>query len=386
LNPLVDGFFFSVLPVKRIALPENPEYIWFLLSRHLTGEATAAETAALQQWLAEDPNHQQQYELLLQLWQAKNNFPPSATGPSKISRILQLAAVEEALQENNETIPDEPVAQKKTYAWKVAAVLVALALTTWGVLHWLTLGGVADDSHQVVAQRGSRTRAILPDGSTVWLNAGSSITYGKTFNDKIREVTLYGEAYFDVVKQPDRPFIVHAGDINIKVLGTSFNVKSYPGDDIVETTLIKGLVQIIQPGNKAPIYLHPNQKISLPSGQNETVTNTPDAPSALSAEQKKTVSEGIATLDTSLGEKERIETAWLFNRLEFRDDDFEALAKKLERWYNVMIHFEDEKAKQLVFNGSIESESVEQAFKALQAAVPFKYSIKGNEIFIGSGK
>ncbi|MBO9661242.1 MAG: FecR family protein, partial [Chitinophagaceae bacterium] len=280
----------------------------------------------------------------------------------------------------------EPVVKRKSYAWKVTAVLVVLAFSTWGILHWLTLGNVADNDHQVIAQKGSRTRAILPDGSTVWLNAGSSIRYGKTFNDKIREVTLYGEAYFDVVKQPDRPFIVHAGDINIKVLGTSFNVKSYPEDDLVETTLIKGLVQINQPGNKPAIYLHPNQKISLPSGKNEPspapsgdlMVNTP--------EQKKALPEGVATLDTSLTEKERIETAWLFNRLEFRDDNFEALAKKLERWYNVTIHFEDEKAMQLVFNGSIESESVEQAFKALQAAVPFKYTIKGNEIFIGSGK
>lgn len=366
-------------------MPENPEYIWFLLSRHLTGEATAAEAAALQQWLAESPNHQQQYELLVQLWQAKNNPPPPSSEPSRISRILQLAAVEEALQEDNDIIPGEPVVTKKSYAWKVTVVLVVLAFCTWGILHWLTLGNVADDAHQVIAQKGSRTRAILPDGSTVWLNAGSSISYGKTFNDKIREVTLYGEAYFDVVKQPDRPFIVHAGAINIKVLGTSFNVKSYPEDGLIETTLIKGLVQIIQPGSKPAIYLHPNQKISLPSGKNESpgsssdlTTNTP--------EQKKIFPEGVAILDTSLTEKERIETAWLFNRLEFRDDDFEALAKKLERWYNVTIHFEDEKTKQLVFNGSIESESVEQAFKALQVAVPFRYTIKGNEIFIGSGK
>ncbi|MCG2613835.1 DUF4974 domain-containing protein [Terrimonas sp. NA20] len=367
-------------------MPENPEYIWFLLSRHITGEATAAEATALRQWLAEDPNHQQQYELLLQLWQAKNNPPLSVTEPSRISRILQLAAVEEALRENNDAIPEETVVRRRSYAWKVAATLVVLALCTWGILHWFTLSSVADNNHQVVAQKGSRTRAILPDGSTVWLNAGSSISYGKTFNDKIREVTLYGEAYFDVVKQPDRPFVVHAGDINIKVLGTSFNVKSYPGDDLVETTLIKGLVQIIQPGNKPAIYLHPNQKISLPSAGHDISTDPPDDLPANSSGQKKALSEGIATIDTTLSEKERIETAWLFNRLEFRDDDFESLAKKLERWYNVTIHFEDEKVTELVFNGSIESESVEQAFKALQAAVSFKYSIKGNEIFIGSAR
>ncbi len=371
--------------MNRIVLPENPDYTWFLLSRNLSGEATAGEKEALQRWLEEHPSHRQQYELLQQLWQAKNNPPEPAVEPSKISRILQLAAVEEALHENTEWPAPPPQKRKWLTSFRFAAILFLLLIGTWAITKWASTNRSSSEN-KIVAQKGSRTRAILPDGSTVWLNAGSSISYGAGFNDKKRELTLFGEAYFDVVKQTDRPFIVHAGSIQIKVLGTSFNVKSYPEDAMVETTLIKGLVQITQPGKKSPIYLHPNQKIILPTetgsaGETVQPVNVTDPTANKAIKEEST---GIAYLDSSLKENERLETAWLFNRLEFRDDDFIALARKLERWYNITIHFEDEKVKQLMFNGSIESESVEQAFKALQTAVPFKYSIKGNEIFIGS--
>lgn len=366
-------------------MPENPDYTWFLLSRNLSGEATAVEKEALQRWLEEHPSHRQQYELLQQLWQAKSNPPEPVVEPSKISRILQLAAVEEALHENTEWQAPPPEQRKRLTPFRFAAILFLLLLGTWAITKWASTNSSSTEN-KIVAQKGSRTRAILPDGSTVWLNAGSSISYGAGFNDKKRELTLFGEAYFDVVKQPDRPFIVHAGSIQIKVLGTSFNVKSYPEDAMVETTLIKGLVQITQPGKQSPIYLHPNQKILLPaetSAAGETVqpVTVPDPTANKTIKEEST---GIAYLDSSLKENERVETAWLFNRLEFRNDDFMALARKLERWYNITIHFQDEKVRQLMFNGSIESESVEQAFKALQTAVPFHYSIKGNEIFIGS--
>jgi transmembrane sensor len=366
-------------------LPENPEYTWFLLSRNLSGEATAAEKETLQKWLQENPSHRQQFELLQQLWQAKTPSPEPAVEPSRISRILQLAAVEEALYSKPEWIPEPPPKRKLFTPLRVTLVLLLLVAGTWAISKW-SAQRHSPEENKIVAQKGSRTRAILPDGSTVWLNAGSSISYGAGFNDKVRELTLFGEAYFDVVKQPDRPFIVHAGSIQIKVLGTSFNVKSYPGDGAVETTLIKGLVQITQPGIKTPIYLHPNQKIVLPTTGNPAteLIRPVTVPADFPAKAGKDEPAGIAYLDSSLKENERVETAWLFNRLEFRDDDFIALAKKLERWYNITIHFEDEKVKQLMFNGSIESESVQQAFQALKTAVPFHYSIKGNEIFIGS--
>jgi transmembrane sensor len=357
-----------------------PDQVWILMSRSLSGEATAGEQEELMQLLKQEPELQRQYDLLNQLWHPypeKTNEPE----PGRISRILQLSAVEEALQSQTENADTARTIPWRRRWMRIAAVLVGVSLSVWAVSKWLIKHPV-DTPGVIVSQKGTKTRTILPDGSTVWLNAGSRIEYDPSFTAPLREVTLYGEAYFDVVKQPNRPFIVHAGNINIKVLGTAFNVKSYAGEGSIETTLIRGLVQVTRADDKQqkPIYLHPNQKLIVPESRtdkaavNEVVKQKIDAATDFS----------IAYLDSNLQEHQHLETAWVYNRLEFRGDNFSVLAKKLERWYNITIQFADEHAKELMFNGSIENETVEEAFEALRTAVPFTFKIKNNEVLVSS--
>jgi ferric-dicitrate binding protein FerR (iron transport regulator) len=197
-------------------------------------------------------------------------------------------------------------------------------------------------------------------------------------------VKLEGEAFFDVVKNPSRPFIVHTSGIDIKVLGTAFNVKAYPEDKTVETTLLRGLVQVFDQRNptKAPIELRPNQKLVVSSGAEDAMK---DPQEKISVAIKALPV--ITRIDSTKKENERFETAWVYSRLEFRGDDFETLAKKLERWYNVTIVFKDEDVKQLKFNGSFEKETVEQAFVALKEAKLFTYQINNrHEIFVGTSE
>lgn len=356
------------------------------MARQLSGEATEQEKADLAKLLEGDIASQRQFILLQQLW----NNTGSGEGkyePAKISRILQLSAVEEALIEEPETRVAPTRKRDKIYRW--AAICLLVFLIGWGIRMWQQ-GGLNSEAGQVVANKGTQTRTILPDGSTVWLNAGSRIEYEPGFTAKSREVTLYGEAFFNIIKQSGRPFIVHAGGIDIKVLGTSFNVKSYPGDKTVETTLIKGLVQITKSGDpkQEPIFLHPLQKIVLPVANSE-IQNTHTAPvSKLPGSQVSGLDllPAISFLDSTKTEAEYPETAWMYNRLSFRGDSFETLAPKLERWYNISIHFEDDKVKQLTFNGSIENETIEQTFQALKEAVPFNFKITNNEVFISAIK
>ncbi|HEX6431474.1 MAG TPA: FecR family protein, partial [Niastella sp.] len=269
-----------------------------------------------------------------------------------------------------------------------AAIVTALSFSAWLLVEWKSKQHDLT-ANEVVAPKGSKTRTILPDGSTVWLNAGSRIVYAN-FNGPVREITLEGEAYFDVVSvtsatsHQKKPFIVHAGTIDIKVLGTAFNVKSYPEEKTIETTLLRGLVQITRKGDSkgAPVYLHPNEKIVLPvSSPDAGATSVP-----ATTTQNQPALQRIVHIDSTIKENEHIETAWVYNRLEFRGDNFEQLALKLERWYNIKIYFEDDAARQLVFNGSLQNETVEQAFVALKAAVSFNMSITNNEVFIKSTK
>src|SRR4029078_631833 len=96
----------------------------------------------------------------------------------------------------------------------------------------------------VSTKRGSKSKVQLPDGTQVWLNADSRIAYNEKFQGNLREVTLEGEAYFDVVRDEKRPFVIHTAAIDIKVLGTAFNVRSYANEKNTETSLIRGSIEV----------------------------------------------------------------------------------------------------------------------------------------------
>lgn len=358
--------------------------IWFLLARDLSGEATVEEEQSLQQLMLDDTAVQQQYELMKRMWLANDKEADETINENEkqnISRILKLARLESLEEE----VPAIPPKLNRRFFISLSAVAVLLSIT---VAVWMfNKKNVADSSKNIqtlVAENGSRTRTILPDGSTVWLNAGSHISFNPNFTGNTREVTLEGEAYFDVVKQPKRPFIVHVSGYDIRVLGTAFNVKSYPTDKTVETTLLRGLVQVTKQGaiNEKPIFIHPNEKLIVDKIAANNQLNLPytDKPVAATANTDFI----IKNLDTTQSEKEKIETAWVYNRLEFKGDNFEELAKKLERWYNITIVFKDDAVKQFSFYGSFETETVGQAFEALKAAARFDYSINNQMVIVSS--
>jgi len=359
--------------------------LWFLIARSLSGEATAEEEQILQQLLQHDAALQQEYDLLKRMWYAEKHAEGNINQQEKenLSRIIELAS-REKIHESIEEHFVIPSKKNKTFffvAGSAAAVIIIAGV-------WFFTNNNNDTlkknipTQTLVADKGSRTRTILPDGSAVWLNADSHITYNENFSGATREVKLEGEAYFDVVKQAQRPFVVHVAGYDIKVLGTAFNVKSYPCDKTVETTLLRGMIEVIKQGNKKqkPIYLHPNEKLIVEKFAANNEPALPNNTQVVIPEKDYTV----AVLDSTIKEKERIETAWVYNRLEFRGESFEKLAEKLERWYNVTIFFEDDAVKKLNFNGSFENETIEQALAALKTASSFQYWILGKEIHIKS--
>jgi ferric-dicitrate binding protein FerR (iron transport regulator) len=366
--------------------------IWYLIARSLSGEASEEEEARLQDIMQQDQSLQQQFTILKSSWAGSQKEETHGTDAEnkRISRILQLAKVQELLPVAEAAPRLHRRSRRRRMIIKVIVYAGISIVVVAGAILWLRPGdmlqkSIAESAHplQVVAtQNGSRTRTMLPDGTTVWLNAGSKISYDNDFAGATRDVKLEGEAYFDVTKNPHRPFIVHTGGIDIKVLGTVFNVRSYPEDKTVETTLIRGLVQVTRDGyaHQKPVFLHPNEKLVMEKGLVESTSENGAQKAALPATFK------LAHLDSTINETERIETAWVYNRLEFRGDNFETLAGKLERWYNVSIVFEDDRVKQQTFNGSFENETVEQAFTALKTAAPFNFTIQGHEIRIRSFK
>ena len=171
--------------------------------------------------------------------------------------------------------------------------------------------------NQLVIPYGNQSKLILSDNTVVWLNAGSRLVYPTFFSGKTREVLLFGEAFFEVSKNADKPFIVKTSDIEIKVLGTQFNVSAYAEDKVIQTVLKEGSVAIRQNNSTffdKEVVLKPNQMASFSKGSNETKLYDVDA---------------------------NYYTLWTKGLLSFDDVDFNRIVKKVERFYNISVNFSE---------------------------------------------
>ena len=227
-----------------------------------------------------------------------------------------------------------------------------------------------------------KSKIYLSDGSVVTLNSETTLKYPPSFTGPTREVYLNGEAFFDVAKDHKHPFIVHAGKMSIRVVGTAFNVKSYKNDIASETTLIRGSIEVTladRPSDR--IILKPNEKLILKSTtfkrhtiNRNLVAQTPDTAKTSYALTNLTY---LKSNDTTV-----VETSWVNNRLTFKDEDFTEIANKMERWYGIKIKFKNTDTKDYRFTGVFEKENVLQALKALQMIEPFSYKYKNETIYI----
>jgi len=225
---------------------------------------------------------------------------------------------------------------------------------------------------EIRTNKGSKTNFVLPDGTKGYLNSNSVIYFSSNFK-KSRKVKLVGEAFFDVKHIKNCPLYVETGDIKIKVVGTRFNVKAYPEENKIETTLIKGKLEIEFPGfNSGKIYLNSNQKFIYDKTKIGKVQKT-----HLDREIKKDI------LKINEVENLAYDTAWTNNKLIFKNEPFNSLIVLLERWYNVEISLTDSSLMKYSYTGSFENETIEQALTALKLANPvFNYRIEKNRIEI----
>lgn len=349
------------------------EKIHRLMARKLAGEATADELAELGRLLASRPENVFHAELLQELWRRQ---PEDAQAAREAwDRHREVYAGDFVVDEST----DEPVPYKSR--WRVrslyavaAAAVLALAVVLITPL-FRPKGG--KPVSEVSVKNGSRTRMLLPDGSQVWLNAGSKLVYGSNMaEENERIVTLEGEAFFDVAKNPDKPFLIKTSKITIRVLGTTLNVKAYPADTATEATLITGKVQVnINQNPEQRIVLAPMEKFIL----NEVTV--PPAANGLNSAKQYTVADIRPVYET----KDSIiyqETAWVKNQLVFNNETLAELAPKLERWYGIEIDINSQNSGSHRYTGIFDKETVEQAFRAMQLVKPFKYAIEGNKVTI----
>ena len=370
--------------------------IWELIAKKLSGEASIEDLGELENLLRANPEMHYPMQTVADLWHhATPDTEDTHIAFSKHANRMKELGI-------NIKFEEEPPFATPLYSGRKKYLFLSLAfllLTTIGYYAYSlffpgtgkTLAKVQVDKSEVSTRYGSRTKLKLPDGTQVWLNAGSKLSYDKTYGNGTREVALSGEAYFDVVKNHSLPFVIHTTSIDIKVLGTAFNVKSFPGEKNTETSLIRGSIEVtFRNRPAAKIILKPNEK--LITANEDTVSeiasvNQPAGkikPALVNEVAKQDPIVLVSHLTYEPHDSTVIETSWMDNKLIFRSETFEDLAVKMERWYGVNIRFADAGIKPKKVTGIFENETIQQALKALQLITPFAYKINKNEIIISS--
>jgi ferric-dicitrate binding protein FerR (iron transport regulator) len=230
---------------------------------------------------------------------------------------------------------------------------------------------------QYVCKPGERKSFQFPDGTAVILNAGSEIYLNDQYAKNTREVFLKGEAFFEVQHNAAVPFIVHTASMDVKALGTAFNVKSYNNEYRTETVLIRGLIEVtLKKDNNRKLLLHPDEKVLWT--ENKTGGNA-----AARAPQPKNIPEQAVIKPVKKSENGEVkELAWVQNNLAFEDEAFEDIAYQLNRWYNVNIQFESDDIKQYHFTAIFKKEKIEQVLEILRTSKNFNYRFEGEKILI----
>ncbi|MDS1033082.1 FecR family protein [Porphyromonadaceae sp. NP-X] len=243
---------------------------------------------------------------------------------------------------------------KKTKQFiRIAAVLIPFIV----VIGWIIFkqpSNKEQNAFEVAVARGNKALVTLPDQSKVWINSNSTLEY-KNGNKNTREVKLSGEAFFKVSKDEKRPFIVSAKDLQVEVLGTSFNVKARQASDIVETSLVEGKIKIQSPFLSQDYYLQPNEKAIYTQSQKQLQ---------------------ILKTDNDL------EIAWKDNKLKFSSERFIDVLGMIEDWYGVKIVCKCPEIENDLISGTLKDENLETALEALKIQYKIQYKRYRDTIII----
>ncbi|MFA6592910.1 MAG: FecR domain-containing protein [Bacteroidales bacterium] len=317
-----------------------------LIASYLTGEITDEGRKELTAWIEADAANKDHFLKKREIWlssfdSGKDLFNPSKAYDSFIQKIRKSRVVKLAFR----------------YA-AAAAIVCGVAVLSFTLGGERTVSRIAKSDVTISSPMGSRTDLVLPDGTKVSLNAGSTIRYAQDFSLRNRNVSLSGEALFDVRHDDKHQFIVTTNSLNVKDIGTEFDIRDYEDDDVASVELISGLVQVgSRIGRREDIDMLPNQKVTL---------------------NKKS---GELRLNVTSGDRSR---NWENGTIFFNECELRVMAKELERLYDVRIVFKEQSLASERFYGSFSKndQTVEEVMKDLSSTGKFNYQIDNRTITI----
>jgi ferric-dicitrate binding protein FerR (iron transport regulator) len=310
-----------------------------LINKYLRGEASEEEVSALFEWIEAAPENRKKFIRYKQI---------------KALTSLDIADESLAWQDVFATrFRKQKLGKLYVQVAKYAAIFLLVFVTGMSIQHF----GWQSHSEKLVYQNvttisappGQMTDVELPDGTKVVLNSGSSLTWNGNFSFRNRLVTLRGEAYFDVTKDQEHPFVVQTASLNFKVFGTSFNIEAYPEENIVNTTLVEGSLGVLNKTDKELRRLMPGENAHFDT---------------------KTSNLTIFKVNTALY------TTWKEGLITFRNEKLKDIAKKIERWYNVKVVIKNPKLGEEAYFGTImKNKPIDQILEVLKLTSSLKYKI-----------
>ena len=323
-----------------------------LLDRFFRGLTSPEEDVQLKSWIKQ-PDFQQKFSAYYQqCW---------ALAPDTMDKAVQNEMFTELLSQidASSTTETKVLKTRNRFLRQIGryAAVACIILAVGSGAYYAGVKRPADGANTEVTMsvsNGQKADIILADGTKVYINSDSRIVYDNTYNKKTRMVSLEGEAYFEVAKDKEKPFIVKANGINVQALGRSFNIRAHKDDKSVAVILISGKVKVDDGRHEA--YMKPNERLvcNLTNGQFEKSELHPNASYLL----------------------------WRSNELAFYGESFEEICTMLTRMYNCKFIFKNEKVKQYTYHGIIKNSSLNNVLEYIRQAGGINYKIKSDNTII----
>ena len=315
-----------------------------LIEKYFDGNITDAEIKELSDWIKNDRHLQNWWE---------EEFSKSDAGINPVLRDKLFARIKEQTQGKEETQGKENSRTIRMNPWKWAAAIVLPICIAFFTYYLIDSSQTVGAPFIVKADKGDKATIELPDGTNVVLNSASQLSYLNNFGENVRRVQLNGEAYFKVAHDEKRAFIVQVGDLEVKVLGTSFNVSAYEDAKDVTVVLLEGKVGVY--AQKMSHIMKPGDKIEYNKATHKITA-------------------------TQVHPNDYIE--WTKGNMYFEKESLENIMKTLSRIYDVEIRFDSNKLPNEYFTGTIPGGGIQNALNILMLTSPFFYEMDGSVIVL----
>lgn len=336
-----------------------------VLARYLAGECSAEDQQKVERWIAESSANAQKFKQYKKIWEiaGSSSRSPSFDSPGEWKRLMRRkekkggkTAVEKPSLDRH--VPSHSLHSVTQTLIRVAAVILIAGLAGLFAYQSFYQPSFEDNKsvlREINTNKGQRANLTLADGTKVMLNADSEIKIPTEFAADVRSVQLNGEAYFEVSKNEEKPFLIHINNSVVRVLGTSFSVRSYPGDGQVQVVVKEGRVSLGSEENK----------------ENEAILEGGEI-GAFNLKSHEIKTRTINDIGLYL--------SWRKGYLKFKNKRMDRVAETLERRYDVNVYFADQEVKDLSLTAYLKSRSIRNVLEVISASLDIGYQLESDSV------